>query len=95
LDQKKSGGHQNFLHFRLPLPLPIGTTGHADGALASSVFLDHLQILPQLDPAAIRQKAAEIYAGINHAIATDNRTGIDDRIATDLGSVTDDCAEFS
>ena len=63
--------------------------------LAASRFPDHLQILPQLDPAAVWQKAAKIYAGINHAIASDNRAGIDDRIAADLSSVADDCAEFS
>ena len=62
---------------------------------AASVFPDDLQILPQLDPAAVWQKASEIYAGINHAIAADNRAGIDDRIAPDLGSVADNCAEFS
>ena len=64
-------------------------------ALAASVFPDHLQILPQLDPAAVWQKAAKIYTRVNHAIAADNRAGIDDRIAAYLGSVTDDCAEFS
>ena len=61
---------------------------------AASVFPDDLQILPQLDPAAVWQEASEIYGGINHAIAADNRPGIDHRIAADLGSVTDDCAEF-
>src|SRR4249919_2006776 len=64
-------------------------------ALSASLFPDHLQFLPQLNPAAVWQDAAEIYAGINHAIASDNRAGIDDRIAADLGSVADDCAEFS
>ena len=77
------------------LLLRIRVTRRADGALASSVFLDHLQILPQLDPAAVWKEATEIYAGVNHAIAADNRTGIDDRIAADLSSVADDCAEFS
>ena len=61
----------------------------------SLTFLDHLQFLAQLDPAAMRQDAAEIYAGVNHAIAADNRAGIDHRIAADLGSIADDCAEFS
>ena len=60
-----------------------------------SAFLDYLQILPELDPAAGWKEATEIYAGVNHAIAADNRTGIDDRIAADLGSVADNCAEFS
>ena len=64
-------------------------------AHAASLFPDHLQLLPQLDPAAVWQEAAEIYAGINHAIASDNRAGIDDRIAADLGSVADDCTKFS
>ena len=43
----------------------------------------------------MRQDAAEIYARVNHAIAADNRAGIDHRIAADLGSIADDCAEFS
>ena len=41
-------------------------------AFATSVFPDDLQILPQLDPAAVWQEASEIYAGINHAIAADD-----------------------
>jgi len=64
-------------------------------AFATSVFPDDLQILPQLDPAAVWQEASEIYGGINHAIAADNRPGIDHRIAADLGPVPDDCAELS
>ena len=42
-----------------------------------SAFLDHMQVLPQFDPAAVRQETAEIYAGIDHAIAADNRSGVD------------------
>jgi putative endonuclease len=61
----------------------------------SLTFLDHMQFLAQLDPAAVWQDAAEIYARVNHAIAADNRPGIDHRIAADLCSVADDCAEFS
>ena len=64
-------------------------------SLDASAFPDHLQILPQFDPAAVWQETAEIYAWVNHAIAADNRAGIDHRIAADLGSVADDCAEFS
>ena len=64
-------------------------------ALATSLFPDHLQLLPKLDPAAVWQEAAEIYAGVNHAIAADNRAGIDYRVAADLDSIADDCAEFS
>jgi hypothetical protein len=47
-------------------------------ALAASVFPDYLQILPQLDPAAVWQKAAEVYGRVNHAIAANNRAGIND-----------------
>jgi len=32
---------------------------------------------------------------INHAIATDNRAGIDHCVAADLRSIANDCAEFS
>lgn len=63
--------------------------------LVPSAFPDHLQILSQFDPAAVRQEAAEIYAWINHAIAADNRAGINHRVAADLCSVADDCTEFS
>ena len=42
-----------------------------------SAFLDHMQVLPQFDPAAVRQETAEIHAGIDHAIAADNRSGVD------------------
>ena len=42
-----------------------------------SAFLDHMQVLPQFDPAAVRQETAEIYAGIDHAIAADNRSWVD------------------
>src|SRR3954463_10726262 len=55
--------------------------------LAPSVFPDDLQVLPQLDPAAVWQKAAKVYAGINHAIASNNRAWINDRIASDFSSV--------
>jgi len=61
----------------------------------SSTLLDHVQFLAQLHPAAIGQDAAEIYARVNHAIAADNRAGIDHRVAADLGSIADNCAEFS
>jgi hypothetical protein len=57
--------------------------------------LQHLQLLPQLHQTAVEEDAAEIYAGVNHAIAADNRAGIDYRVAADLGSIADDCAEFS
>src|SRR5262245_35247372 len=60
-----------------------------------SAFLDHMQFLAQFDPAAVWQDAPEIYAGVDHAITTDNRAGIDYRIAADLGSIADDCTEFS
>ena len=66
-----------------------------DDPPAPSAFRDYLQILPQFDPAAVWQETAEIYGGINHAITADDRAGIDDRIAADLGSVTDDRTEFS
>jgi hypothetical protein len=53
-----------------------------------------VQFLAQLHPAAVWQDAAEIYAGVNHAIVADNRAGIDHRVAADLGSIADDYAEF-
>ena len=37
-----------------------------------SALPDHVQFLAQFDPAAVWQDAAEIYAGINHAIPSDN-----------------------
>jgi len=61
----------------------------------SSAFLDHVQFLAQLHSASMREDAAEIYARVNHAIAADNRAGIDHSVAADLGSIADDCAEFS
>ena len=60
-----------------------------------SAFLDHVQFLAQLHPASMRQDAAEIYARVDHAIAADNRAGIDHSVAADLGSIADDCTEFS
>ena len=60
-----------------------------------SAFSDHMQFLAQFDPAAVWQDAAEIDAGVNHAIATNNCAGVDHRIAADLGSVADNCTEFS
>src|ERR1051326_9122045 len=33
---------------------------------------DHLQLLPQFHHAAVGKHAAEIYTGINHAVATDD-----------------------
>ena len=41
------------------------------------------------------QNTAKIYAGINHAIAADNRAGIDHCVAADLRSIANDRAEFS
>jgi hypothetical protein len=68
---------RNSCTFLLTLRFRIRTTRRAD-SLAPSAFPDHLQILPQFDPAAVWQEAAEIYAGINQAIAADDRAGIDD-----------------
>src|SRR6266513_1620201 len=58
-------------------------------------LFDDLQFLPQLDHAAVRKNPAKVYAGINHAIATDDRAGIDHCVATDFRSIANDCAEFS
>ena len=41
------------------------------------------------------EDAPKVYAWINHAIATDNRAGINHSVAADLGSIANDCAEFS
>jgi len=43
----------------------------------------------------VRENTAEVYAGINHAIAADNRAGIDHCVAADLCAIANDCAEFS
>src|SRR2546430_3014559 len=42
----------------------------------------------------MRQDAAEIYAWVNHAIGSQDRARINDRVATNLCSVTDYRAEF-
>ncbi len=105
LGRKKSGSHQNFCTLRELLiscrarlslhRVYESELGDVPNSLAASAFFYHLQVLPQFDPASMQQDAAEIYARVNHAIAADNRAGIDHRVATDLGSVADDCAEFS
>src|SRR5437016_4081221 len=38
-------------------------------------LFDDLQFLPQLDHAAVGENAAKVNAGINHAIAADDRAG--------------------
>ena len=62
--------------------------------LTCPLFND-LQFLPQLDHAAVWENTAKIYARINHAIAADDRAGIDHCVAADLRSIADDRAEFS
>src|SRR5205823_4919278 len=57
-------------------------------------FLQHLNLLPKLDHAALGKDAAKVYARINHAIAPQERARIDNRIATNFRSVADDRAEF-
>ena len=66
----------------------------APAALFSLAFLYHLEFLPQFHPGTVWQQTAEIYTGLNHAISADDRTGVDDRIAANLGSLADDRAEF-
>src|SRR5262249_26859332 len=44
--------------------------------------------------AAFGQHTAEIHVWVNETIASDNGSGIDHRVAADLGSVADDCAEL-
>ena len=58
-------------------------------------LFNNLQFLSQLDHAAMGENTAKVYAWINHAIATDNRAGIDHCVAADLRSIANDCAEFS
>jgi hypothetical protein len=61
----------------------------------SFAFLDDLKFLPKLEHAAGRKHAAEVYAGINHAIAANDRAWVDHSVAANLCTVADDRAEFS
>src|SRR5439155_8645357 len=56
-------------------------------------LFDHLQVLPQLDHAAVGENAAKVYAGVNHAIAADDRAGIDHCVTTDFRAIANDSAE--
>ncbi len=38
----------------------------------TGALFDYLQFLSQLDHAAVRKDTAKVYAGINHAIASDD-----------------------
>src|SRR5436190_1310265 len=60
----------------------------------SFALFDDLQLLSQFDHAAVRENPAKIYAGINHAIAADDRTGVDHCVATNFRVIANDCAEF-
>jgi hypothetical protein len=53
-----------------------------------------LQILPQLYDVCARDHAANVCPGINDAISADDGTGIKHGIATDLGPVANNGAEF-
>lgn len=69
---------------------------HARRSLSLTIALiNNLQFLSQLNHALVGEDTAKVYAGINHAIAADNRTGIDHCVAPDLRSIANDCAEFS
>ena len=70
--------------------------GPSSGGLLKSTDGGHnLQFLPQFHHAAVREYAAKIYAWIDHAVASDHRTWIDDSIATDFCAISNNRAEFS
>ena len=78
---------------RIP-PSAIDRLLQLRAALGFALF-DDLQFLPQLDDAGVRENAAKVYAWINHAVAADDRTGVDHRVTTDFGAIADDRSEFS
>ena len=55
----------------------------------------HLGRLPHFDDAVARQHAAKIRPRINNAIAPNNGTGIEDRVASDFGTISDYRTKFS
>src|ERR1700693_24961 len=67
---------------------------HPPELFSRFVPLQDLQFLTQFYHAAFRQHAAKIYVRIDKAIAPKNRTGIDHRVAADLGPVTDNRTKF-
>ena len=56
---------------------------------------EHLQILPQFHDGAARQDSSEIYSWIYDAIPPDDRTGIENSVAPDFGTIADDRAKLS
>src|SRR5438045_6107623 len=75
----------------LPLVLGIVIVIAASAQIAPAHYL---QILPQLYDVRARHHAANVCPGINDAISADDGTGIKHRIATDLGPVANNGAEF-
>src|SRR5206468_9882199 len=63
-------------------------------SFSSFAAIKHREVLPYFDHATGRQDAAEIYAWINHAIAPQDRTRINDCVATNFCSIPDNRAEF-
>src|SRR5215475_9507207 len=59
-------------------------------SLSATAALQDLNLLPQFRHVTVGQHAAEIHIRINETIASDDRTGIDHGVATNLSPVADD-----
>ena len=60
-----------------------------------SASRNNIDLLPKFGNRAFIQNTVPMGSGINHRVASDDRAGTDDCVATDFGAVADDGSEFS